>query len=434
MHRIRRARDRYGVLLGNVAARVAALLSLAAATLLLARSEGPAMVGVYALLRVLPALVGVLAAAGLPTAVPYFLAGPRSQDRRLPYTICLIAAGGGALGTAVWAVGSSVAGTALFPQLSQPLVLAAGVMVATQVSIVTAKSCSQGGGDMAGANRVIFTEQFLFLPVYCVLWSAGLGGYGLLIAAALAADVATLLLAWGRLLRRGFFALAAPPSAALARDLATYGLRAQVGSLMSMLNLRLDFVILGLMTTPTVLGVYAVASKYAELIKVPTVALAYVLYPKYARDGRTRATETVRRTLPKAGLASFCAVIPLWFASVVVIPVLYGSDFTDAVLPAQIILVGFALEGMSGVLTGYFYGIGRPGVNSAATAVGLLTTVVLDLMLIPRFHETGAAVASACAYSATTLSLIWFFMWLSRGRASVLPWPHRALADKDIAR
>lgn len=61
MHRIRRARDRYGVLLGNVAARVAALLSLAAATLLLARSEGPAMVGVYALLRVLPALVGVLA-------------------------------------------------------------------------------------------------------------------------------------------------------------------------------------------------------------------------------------------------------------------------------------------------------------------------------------------------------------------------------------
>ena len=47
---------------------------------------------------------------------------------------------------------------------------------------------------------------------------------------------------------------------------------------------------------------------------------------------------------------------------------------------------------------------------------------------------TGAAAASACAYSATTLSLIWFFLWLSRGRASALPWPHRALADKDIAR
>ena len=200
-----------------------------------------------------------------------------------------------------------------------------------------------------------------------------------------------------------------------------------------MLNLRLDFVILGLMTTPTVLGVYAVASKYAELDEIPTVALAYVLYPKYARDVYPRATETVRDARPKPDSASFCAVIPLWFASVVVIPVLYGSDFTDAVLPAQIILVGFALEGMSGVLTGYFDGIGRPGVNSAATAVGLLTTVVLDLILIPRFHETGAAAASACAYSATTLSLIWFFLGPSRdGRPRCRG--RTARCDKDIAR
>jgi O-antigen/teichoic acid export membrane protein len=392
------------------------------------------MVGVYALLRVLPGLVGVMAAAGLPTAVPYFLAGARSEDRRLPFTICLMALGGGALGTVVWVAGSFVAGATLFPHVSPPLVLTAGVMVATQISIVTAKSCSQGSGDMPGANRVIFTEQFLFLPVYCILWAAGLDGYSLLVAAALLADVATLLLGWARLLQRGFFSLAGPPSLGLARDIAAYGLRAQVGGMMSMLNLRLDFVLLGIMTTPTVLGVYAVASKYAELIKIPTVALAYVLYPKYARDGEARATETVRRTLPKAGMASMGAVIPLWLASMVVIPTLYGSDFTGAVIPAQIILVGFALEGVAGVLTGYFYGIGRPGLNSAATAVGLLTTLLLDLMLIPRYQETGAAVASACAYSATTLSLIWFFTWLSRRPASSVRWRGRALADEDIAR
>jgi len=52
--------SRYGVLLGNIGARIAALVSLTLATLLVARNGGPAAVGVYALLRVLPSLLGVV--------------------------------------------------------------------------------------------------------------------------------------------------------------------------------------------------------------------------------------------------------------------------------------------------------------------------------------------------------------------------------------
>jgi len=50
------------VLAGNVLARLAALLALALATVLVARVGGPDLVGGFTLLRVLPGLVGVLAA------------------------------------------------------------------------------------------------------------------------------------------------------------------------------------------------------------------------------------------------------------------------------------------------------------------------------------------------------------------------------------
>jgi O-antigen/teichoic acid export membrane protein len=80
----------------------------------------------------------------------------------------------------------------------------------------------------------------------------------------------------------------------------------------------------------------------------------------------------------------------------------------------HIILLGLALEGIAAVITAFLYGIGRPGLNSWGMAVGLAATIVLDLLLIPRFGAIGAASASAVAYASSTLALIWLFAWVNR--------------------
>jgi O-antigen/teichoic acid export membrane protein len=413
--RVRLVRDR--VLMGNIAARVAALASLVAATFVLARTEGPAGVGIYSLLRVLPSLLGVIAAAGLPGAIPYFLAARRSDGRHLPATIVSIALAGGVLGALVWAVASPVVGGRLFAGLPLGLLLLAGLMVITQVVLVTAKASSQGSDDLPGSNRVIVMEQFMFLPVYGALWVGGVHGYTAVIVGALLADVVTCSLAWGRLVRRGFFASAGRPSLRLARAIAAYGLRAQVGGVMSLLNLRLDFVLLSLLAGPAVLGVYAIASKFAELVKIPTMALTYVLYPRYAKDEGNEARAGARNLMPKAALLSAGMVLVLWLSAGLVIPWIYGADFAGAVRPAQIILAGLVFEGVAAVVTGYLYGSGRPGLNSIAMAAGLVVTVALDLLLIPPFEAVGAAVASAVAYTTATLVLVSFFWRVSPSRS-----------------
>lgn len=113
-----------------------------------------------------------------------------------------------------------------------------------------------------------------------------------------------------------------------------------------------------------------------------------------------------------------------------VIPAVYGSEFEPAVVPAQIILLGLTLDGLGGVITGFLYGTGRPGSNSLAMGVGLAVTIALDLVLIPRYGATGAAVASAVAYLASTLALVWFYWWF--GRAESAPtWEGSTLSSAD---
>ena len=408
----------YGVLTGNVAARVAGIVCLFFATLMLARIGGPAVVGVYALLHVLPGLVGVVISSGLPVAVAYFLAGPDRADRRLPLTLVTMGLAGGAVGVTLWVAAAPLLGPLLFEDLSLALVMLAGVAVLTRLAVVMAKSCSQGSDDLAGSNRVIFTEELMFLPAFGILWSAGLGDYAAVVAALLLADVATLSLAWGRLIRRGFFRGAARPSLALARRIASYGLRAQVGGVISQLNLRLDFVLISVIAGPAVLGVYAIASKFAELIRILGMALTYVLYPAFARDGPEKAIARARRLLPRAGAVTACAAVPLWLTAGLVIPAFYGREFDGAIDPARIILLGLALEGVAGVVTAFLYGVGRPGLNSWGMAVGLVATVALDILLIPHYGAVGAAVASAVAYATSTLALMWLFSWVGRANRS----------------
>jgi O-antigen/teichoic acid export membrane protein len=116
----------------------------------------------------------------------------------------------------------------------------------------------------------------------------------------------------------------------------------------------------------------------------------------------------------RAGVCVAAGAIPLAALSVVVIPLLFGAAFAPAVLPACILLIGLAGEGVAAVAIAYLYGHGMPGKASTGVGVGVAITVVLDLVLIPKMGIVGAAIASAAAYLSTTLACVGFFVMQSR--------------------
>jgi O-antigen/teichoic acid export membrane protein len=391
---------------GNLVARVGALAALSAASLLVARTGGAAGVGTLALLRVLPWSVGLLLSCGLYGAAPYFLSGPGRAEPGYRLTLPAMAVAAGATGAVLWAAAAPFFGHRLLPELSHPLLLAAGIAVPTQLLETTAKACSQGFDDLTGSNRIIVLEELLFVPCYGLLFAAGASPYLAMIVALPLGDVLTGGTGWARLWRRGYFRGAGRPSPRLARDIASYGVRAELNSVVQLLNGRLDFVIVTALAGPAALGVYAVASRTAELLRVPSLAINYVLYPAYARLGRPAAAVQARRAIRQTWWVPAAVAVPVAAAAPAVLPLLYGTAFRGAVIPVWILLAGLAGGSVYGVLTAFLSGVGRPGLTSIAQASGLVVTVTLDLTLIPHLGITGAATASAFAYLTTTFVLV----------------------------
>lgn len=410
-------------LTANVAARIVALASLTLATILVAHAGGPKLLGELTLLRVLPGLVGVLVGCGLPSAAPFFLAGHPKDGPRLKTTIVVLTLVGSLAASGCWLALTPVLHRVFFHPWHDGVVLAAAVPVFSQLWVATGKAFLQGENDMRGANWAIAFEEAAFLPVYVALLPV-LHGTGLLMTALVGADVLVVAGIAVRLFRKRYLGHWGKPDWRLGLRICQYGVRGQVGGMLSLVNLRLDVVILGALVGPGTLGVYAVASKYAELLRLPGLAITYVLYPRLAGRDPQESSRAVASLLPRSFFLTVLAAIPL-VAAVPLLPIIYGHAFTGAVIPAYILLFGLIGEGVAGLVSAYLYGVGRPGANSLALSVSVVVTIVLDILLIPHHHAVGAAIASAAAYLTSSGALLCCYYAVRKVKH---PAKHRATA------
>ena len=160
---------------------------------------------------------------------------------------------------------------------------------------------------------------------------------------------------------------------------------------------------------------YTVASKFAELVQLPGLAVNYVLYPDFAREDRRSAARRTAALILPALAVSVLAALPLALIAGTALPWVFGDVFDDAVVPTYIRLAGVVTFGVTGLIMAYLYGVGRPGAASTGQGIGLLVVVALGAFLIPAYGAEGAAVATSVSFIATTAALL---AWqLDRGTA-----------------
>ncbi|MFI0479542.1 O-antigen ligase family protein [Actinomadura sp. 9N215] len=393
---------------GNMAGRIGALASLGIATIMVARIGGPQLVGAFTLVRVLPGLLCHLSNAGLPAAAPFFLARKDYDQSRVRPTLAWLTVIGAGIAALAWLVLTPLFFLVFFKSFGIWVTLAAAVPSFTQGFVSVGKGLLQGTDDQPGASLAIAVEEFVFLPIYLVLLT-GWYGPGALIAGLVLADLAAAAWIARRLARHGFFSGWGRPDRALGRKITGYGFRGYLGQLIDLLQLRFDMALLGALAGPKVLGVYTVASKFAELVQLPGLAVNYVLYPDFAKEDRETATKrTSKLILPALGV-SVLAALPLALIAGTALPWVFGDVFDDAVVPTYIRLAGVVTFGVTGLIMAYLYGVGRPGAASTGQGIGLVVVVVLGAVLIPAHGAIGAAVATSLSFVATTAALlVWF--------------------------
>ncbi|HXO77355.1 MAG TPA: polysaccharide biosynthesis C-terminal domain-containing protein, partial [Puia sp.] len=79
-------------------------------------------------------------------------------------------------------------------------------------------------------------------------------------------------------------------------------------------------------------------------------------------------------------------------------PLLFGRSFDKMYIPFLVILPGIFFLSLLALLSAWFGGLKRPGVNAASALAGLLVIITGDLLFIPRFGITAAAAASTAGY------------------------------------
>jgi len=392
------------------------LLSLVAG-IILARTLGPGGRGQYALALLGPSLIVLVANLGVSNALTYHLARRTFQVDQLIGQVIPLALILGGIATAVFIVVIALFGRGLLPGVPLNLVFIAAASVPLALFFYFSLSFSQGLEKFAAFNSlymvnaaalVVFLVPLFVLrgnvTVAVAAWSLSwipTAGLGLLFLAR-----------WGRL----NFGL----DPAVSRTLLRFGIVGYASFLTTFLNFRLDTFLVNLFANASQVGFYAVAVSLAETIWYISTSATTVLTPRVAAGESTESDATTGLVSRAVVGMSFIAAIVLALVAPLLVQVLFGTAFQPSVVAVWLLLPGIVALSNARVLAGYLLGRNRQQVDLAASLAGLVVTVALDLLLIPRYGFAGAAIASSIAY-ATTLAVD--LAWVVR---------HSTLTVKDL--
>ncbi len=189
-----------------------------------------------------------------------------------------------------------------------------------------------------------------------------------------------------------------------------YGMKGQIGIFFQFFNYRLDMFLVNYFLDINAVGLYSVSVTIAELLWYVPNSISLTLFPRVSRKERTPASEFTGRVSRNSIAVMLLSALVLGLLGQYLIPVLYGNDFVQSILPLQILLPGIIAFGLVKILTNHLHGMGKPYYGSIVTICSLVLTLVFDMLLIPRIGILGAAIATTGAYLISLLLTIVFFI------------------------
>jgi O-antigen/teichoic acid export membrane protein len=191
-----------------------------------------------------------------------------------------------------------------------------------------------------------------------------------------------------------------PPSTRLFAESVRFGARAWVGGVALLANARLDQILVGVIASELALGLYAVAVNGAEILLFLPTAIATSLLPAVAREHEMTSAERTLRTFRAALVLTLGSIVVAAGLGWLLIPLVFGSDFSDAVGPFMWLLPGALGYTALSIFSNSLLASRAPGLSSFGSAAALGAGLALDIALIPAFGASGAAAAASAAFLA----------------------------------
>jgi len=397
--------------LGTASANFLIAVGGTIAGIIAARLLGPSGRGELAAATAWAGILTVIATLGVPQAITFFSArNPGKKDEIFSASLLLWVMQGSAVVVIGWMAATLVLGR--FQPAALPAVQIYLFSVPFGLLVTYLSTMAQGLKRFGLFNGMRIASATAFPLVMIMSLLVGINDAKSIVTLMLGAQIVTAFLALI------VFVARIRPAIHLVTiqiwELLRYGIRSYWGSLSWMANARLDQLIMSAFVDLGQLGLYAVAVSYSTVLFPLSGAFAMVLFPRVAGERGKVAERSIRRALRANLLVSSTGALLLALVSPLLLPLLFGIEFRDAVLPAIILLIAIVILGFNYVLSDGLRGLGYPGTTSIAELAGAMTTVIGLVLFLPLLGIYGAAVVSVLSYAIVALVLYLSFGQYSR--------------------
>ncbi len=193
------------------------------------------------------------------------------------------------------------------------------------------------------------------------------------------------------------------PQIQLLRRTMWYGVKAHAGSVGSIVNARLDLLIIPAFLSAASVGLYSVATNVSSILPVLTGNIAFMLLPVAAR--RQGSARTVILTMQATMVIAFVAAVPLMVLAPLALKVIYGGGFGGAVEPLRLLLPGAVAQAGVTVLWSGLLAAERPFLASSAIAPAAVATVISLIIFLPTYGINAAAIITTVVYIGELVAL-----------------------------
>jgi O-antigen/teichoic acid export membrane protein len=173
---------------------------------------------------------------------------------------------------------------------------------------------------------------------------------------------------------------------------------------------RFDILVVGALRGPADAAVYAAATRFVVLGLMFVQAIQQVMAPKIAEclalEDPRRAETIYRTTTTWLTLVAWpIYLMAAWYASLLM--GVFGPSYHRGALAAGILCLAMLVATVCGPVDSVLLMSGRSGHSLVNTGAGLVTTVGLDLLLVPALGPTGAALGWAAGILVKNLMGLW---------------------------
>jgi O-antigen/teichoic acid export membrane protein len=188
------------------------------------------------------------------------------------------------------------------------------------------------------------------------------------------------------------------------RDLIRLGSAMQLGNVFQFFNYRLSYYFIEFFLARAAVGVYSVGVQLSESIWLVAKSIHMVQYTRISNEKDESYASRLTLNLVKISflLTVICLILVLVLLCLF-FSLVFKPEFSQVPVIMFILAGGILTFSVSINLSPFFAGMGKPVHNTISAAIGLVFTLSLCILLIPRMGLAGAALAATCSYIAATI-------------------------------